>query len=343
MPYTWGKRPGLARAAALRITGPAMRVLFITATRIGDAVLTTGLLEHLRRAHPDLRITVACGAPAAPLFRSLPSLERVIVLEKRRWSLHWLALWARVVGTYWDIVVDLRRTGLALFLRKGRVHRAPGPMPGRHRVAELAAALDLAEPPAPCLWLGETDRATAVRLVPAGTPVLAIGPAANWRGKQWRAERFAALAQRLTAPGAILAGARVAVFAAAGERDQARPVLDAVPPERRIDLVGAVDLPQAGACLERCALFVGNDSGLMHLAAAAGTPTLGLFGPSPDDRYAPWGPRAAVQRTPESYRALVEAPGFDHRTTGTLMDGLTVDTVVAAVEALWQRRAGLAA
>jgi len=320
-----------------------MRLLFITATRIGDAVLTTGLLEHLRRTHPGLRATVACGAPAAPLFRSLPGLERVIVLEKRRWSLHWVKLWAAVAGQHWDIVVDLRRSGLPIFLRKSAQHRAPSPMPGRHRVVELSAALGLADPPAPTLWLGDADRSVAARLIPPGGPVLAIGPAANWRGKQWRAERFATLVQRLTAPSGILPGARVAVFAAAGERDQAQPVLDAVPAERRIDLVGQVDLPQAAACLRRCALFVGNDSGLMHLAAAAGVPTLGLFGPSPDDRYAPWGPQAAVVRTQEGYKALVEAPGFDHRTTDTLMDGLSVDAAGEAAEALYRRAPGIAA
>lgn len=320
-----------------------MRLLFITATRIGDAVLTTGLLEHLRRAHPGVAVTVACGAPAAPLFRALPGLERIIVLEKQRFALHWLGLWRRVAPVLWDIVVDLRRTGLPYLLLARQRHRAPHPRDGRHRVVELAEALNLADPPAPVLWLNDSDRAEAARLVPSGSAVLAIAPAANWRGKQWRAERFAALAARLTAPGAILAGARVAVIAAAGERQQAAPVLDAVPAERRIDLIGAADLPVLGACLQRCALFVGNDSGLMHLAAAAGVPTVGLFGPSPDDRYAPWGPHAAVARTHESYKALVTAPTFDHRTTDTLMDGLSVDDAVAAAERLWTRAQGRAA
>ena len=64
------------------------------------------------------------------------------------------------------------------------------------------------------------------------------------------------------------------------ERDAARPLLDAVPPGRLVDLVGTIDLPTAHACLGRCAFYLGNDSGLMHIAAASGTPTLGLFGPS---------------------------------------------------------------
>jgi heptosyltransferase-3 len=319
-----------------------MRLLFITATRVGDAVLTTGLLEHLLRAHPGIAVTVVCGAPAAPLFRALPGLERLIAIEKRPLGLHYLSLWACLAGTRWDVVADLRRTPLPYALMRGRHYRAPK-LPGKHRVIEVAAAMDLARPPAPTLWLGGADRAAADRLIRPGGPVLALAPAANWRGKQWRAERFAALAARLTAANGVLPSARVAVLAAANERAQAAPVLESIPAERRIDLVGAAELPVLAACLQRCALFVGNDSGLMHLAAAAGTPTLGLFGPSPEYRYAPWGPHAAVARTRESYRDLVDAPGFDHRTTGTLMDGLDVDTAAAAAEALWRRMQGKAA
>lgn len=317
-----------------------MRLLFITATRVGDAVLTTGLLEYLRRAHPGVVATVACGGPAAPLFRSLPGLETLIALEKRRFGLHYLSLWRRLVGRRWDMVVDLRRTPVPYLLFKGKHFRAPRPVEGRHRVAEIAEALGLREPPAPCLWLADKDRAEAGRLIPFGPPVLAVGPAANWIGKQWRAGRFVELAARLTAPSGILPGARIAVLAAASEREQCRPLLESLPAERRIDLVGAVDLPAAAACLQRSALFVGNDSGLMHLAAAAGVPTLGLFGPSPEYRYAPWGAHTAVARTRESYKELVTAPGFDHRTTGTLMDGLSVDAAAAAAEALWKRMLG---
>jgi len=61
-----------------------------------------------------------------------------------------------------------------------------------------------------------------------------------------------------------------------------------------IDLCGALSLPEAAACLARAALFVGNDSGLMHLAAAAGAPTLGLFGPTPAEEYGPAGRSTAV-------------------------------------------------
>jgi ADP-heptose:LPS heptosyltransferase len=76
------------------------------------------------------------------------------------------------------------------------------------------------------------------------------------------------------------------------ERALAAPLLAALPDA--IDLSGRLTLPEASACLSRCALYVGNDSGLMHLAAASGTPTLGLFGPTPAAEYAPAGRRTAV-------------------------------------------------
>src|SRR3546814_17444434 len=93
---------------------------------------------------------------------------------------------------------------------------------------------------------------------------------------------------------------------------QARPVLEAAG-ARGVNLVERSDLLTAAACLERADFFVGNDSGLMHLAAAAGTPTLGLFGPSPEVRYRPWGPHAGYVRTPERFEAL---PGGRGRASG---------------------------
>ena len=83
-----------------------MKILFITATRIGDAVLTTGLLQSLMARHPQAAITIACGPPAAPLFENMPQIAEVIVLRKRRANLHWLGLWAACLGQRWDLVVD---------------------------------------------------------------------------------------------------------------------------------------------------------------------------------------------------------------------------------------------
>ncbi|HLI22150.1 MAG TPA: glycosyltransferase family 9 protein, partial [Stellaceae bacterium] len=85
-----------------------MRLLFVTATRIGDAVLSTGVLSRLLDRFPGARVTVAAGRDAAPIFADLPGLERIISIEKRAWRLHWLGLYRAVAGKRWDVVVDLR-------------------------------------------------------------------------------------------------------------------------------------------------------------------------------------------------------------------------------------------
>jgi len=312
-----------------------MHILFVTATRIGDAVLSTGLLASLIERHARARLTVAAGPLAAPIFEVVPGLERLIVIEKRRWSLHWLPFYRAVASRRWDLVVDLRGSALAWLLRAGERRIMAKGDAREHRVRQLARLFDLDPPPNPRLWTASHHEQAANVLVSPGPPVLAIGPAANWRGKQWRAERFAELAVRLTAPSGALAGFRVAVLAADHERRQAEPLLAAIPCERGIGLIGRVDLLTAAAVLRRCAMFIGNDTGLMHIAAASSTPTLGLFGPSPVAQYAPWGQQTACVCSADPPEAMFRS-GFDHRTTDTLMDGLSVDAAEAAADRLWR-------
>lgn len=320
----------------------SMNILFVTATRIGDAVLSTGLLSHLVEHYPRARFTIAAGPLAAPLFAAVPRLDRLIAVHKRPFALHWLPLFADVAGKRWDVVVDLRGSVLAWILRAGERRVMAKGDPAEHRVRQLARLFDLDPPPSPRLWTTPAHQHAAAMLVPPGLPVLAIGPAANWRGKQWRAERFAELARRLTGPEGPFAGARVAVMAAAHERAQAAPLLAAMPGERVIDLVGCADLLTAASVLRGCILFIGNDTGLMHIAAASGVPTLGLFGPSPAEQYAPWGRCTAVVQT-ATPRENLFGPDYDHRTTDTLMDSLSVEAVEAEAVRLWRRATSEAA
>ncbi|MCK8782986.1 glycosyltransferase family 9 protein [Roseomonas sp. NAR14] len=287
-----------------------MRILFVTSNRLGDAVLTTGLLDHLVRAHPDAAITVVCGPVAAPLFDRMPNREATIVLEKRPYGMHWAGLYLRVVRQRWDLVVDLRGglLGYTVWTRRRAVQR--GGWRGGHRIRQIGAVLGLDPPPRPVAWWAPADAARAASLLPeavgGGAPWIALGPTANWSGKLWPADRFAALFRALAAPDGPLPGARAVVFGGPGpaERAMAAPLLAALagaPGEAgngsgggAVDLVGGLSLAEVAAALARCALFVGNDSGLMHLAAAAGTPTLGLFGPTPAAEYAPVGRCAAA-------------------------------------------------
>lgn len=268
-----------------------MRILFITANRLGDAVLSTGLLDHLLARHPAALFTIACGPVAAGVFARMPRRDRTIVVEKQRFDRHWLALWRQTVGTVWDLVVDLRGSALSFFLpaRRRAILRSRAHL--GHKTAQLATVLRLSPAPLPTCWTNEADRARAATLLPSGPPLIGLGPTANWSGKVWPPDRFVALmaAIRLRIP-----EARPVIFAGPGpaEHAMAAPVLQSLP--GAIDLSGRLSLPEATACLARCALFVGNDSGLMHLSAAAGTPTLGLFGPTPAREYAPAGRSTAA-------------------------------------------------
>jgi heptosyltransferase-3 len=309
-----------------------VRILFVTSTRLGDAVLSTGLLDHLLRRHPAARFTIACGPVAAGLFDRMPRRERTLVVAKRRLSLHWPELWSSVAFCWWDLVVDLRGSALGFLVpaRRRAVMRG-GRRPG-HRLGHLAQVLGLAPPPPPVAWFAPQDSARVAALLPAGRePLLVLGPTANWSGKVWPAERFVALARALTAPEGLLPGARLAILGGPGEEERAMaaPVLAALP--GALDLVGALSLPEVAALLARAALFVGNDSGLMHLGAAAGAPTLGLFGPTPASEYAPVGRQAAA--------VLAEGPPG-----AAPMAALPVARVIAAAQDLLSPApAGLAA
>ena len=299
-----------------------MKILFVTSNRLGDAVLSTGLLDHLLRAYPDARFTVACGPVAEGVFARMPRRERTIVLTKQSYGRHWLPLWAASVTRRWDLVVDIRGSALAWMVparRRAVMRRRPG-----HKTAQLAAVLGLDPPRLPVVWTAPEDDARAAALLPAGRPVVALAPTANWGPKIWPADRFAALFETLRA--GPLPNAVAAILAGPGENERrmAEPLRALLPDA--IDLIGRLSLPEAAAVLRQTALFVGNDSGLMHLAAAAGAPTLGLFGRTDAAEYGPAGPRAAA--------VVADAPG---------MEALSVEQVAAAARGLLGQQATPAA
>lgn len=313
------------------------KTLFITANRIGDAVLSTGLLDCLARDGHEVRLTVACGPLVVPLFERHPQADRVISMRKRRHAGHWRELWRSVAGEKWDTVVDLRRSLMPWLLRARRRASVPHRRPDEHSVRLVARTLNL-PPMAPRLWLTDDDRSAAVEVLQGERPVIAIGPTANWAAKMWPAERFAELVRRLTSGGAPFDGACVFVTGGAGEEELIRPVLASVPAERLIVRMG-LDLPTTAAVFERSRLFIGNDSGLMHMAAAMGTPTIGLFGPTNDSHYAPWGDHCRTVRTETDVEDLIGAPDFDHRTSGSLMGSLSVEAVEDAARDLLHQTA----
>lgn len=315
-----------------------MKILFISSTRIGDAVLSTGILTHLQRTYDQARFTIVCGHLPAPLFKEFPNLEKMIVLEEKRSLKRWYNLWRICRGERWDMIVDLRGSALSFFLcaRKRFVWRKNESL--NHRIEQLAAMMRLDRVPSPHIPMSEErERLAATAHDFASHPVIALAPAANWVGKEWPCENFVALVEVLKKKIPRFKTAKIALFASPSERDQIKLLYESLPPKDIIDCVGTHDLLTQAALLKQCALFIGNDSGLMHMAAAVGTPTFGLFGPSRDEHYAPRGESVCFIRTPESYETLMER----HRSgeQGSLMRSLRVGDVAEAVSCFIEEHA----
>ncbi|MGY6769390.1 glycosyltransferase family 9 protein [Komagataeibacter sp. NFXK3] len=296
-----------------------MHILFITSTRLGDAILSTGLLDTLLRRYPEADFTIACGPVAAGLFAHMPRRVRTIEMVKRPRNMHWVDLWRQCRGRKWDLCVDLRSSVVSYFLRVGERHVMQGGRRRGPRITHIGNLLELDPAPLPVTWTSAAERTEAARMLPDdGTRWLALGPTANWDGKIWPPERFVAVFKALQADDPRL---RPVILYGPGEAERARalPVIEHLPDA--LDTGGSLTVTQVAALLARCTLFIGNDSGLMHLAAASRIPTLGLFGRSKAMEYAPAGPWGRVAMAPGP---VGNAP----------MEGLSVKQVVLTAQGL---------
>ena len=310
-----------------------MAILFITSTHIGDAILSTGVLDQLLKKYPDDPITIACGAPAAKVFEAVPGLARIHTLHKRSYSAHWFDLWRSTVTENWKVLVDLRRTILPYVLRAEKKYSLSKMRKPIHRV-ELISRMLSTTPLNPKVWINNTHIEQANTLVGDQNNFLAIAPGANWQGKIWPEKNFVELAHRLIGSGGLLENSRLLLVGAENERKKAQTIVNSFPSSKIVDAMG-IDVLTTYAALNRCKLFVGNDSAMMHLAAASGKPTVGLFGPTHDIFYAPWGKNGLVVRTPESVEELIGNNSYNTNTTGTMMKNLTAETVETAIKIRW--------
>ncbi|MGZ9100012.1 MAG: glycosyltransferase family 9 protein [Brevundimonas sp.] len=288
----------------------ARKVLFVTSNRIGDCVISSGVIREIARQLPGARITVACGRPPAPLFRSAPGVERVIILDKKPLGGHWFDLWRQVVGARWDLVIDIRGSALAWLIPvKRRVVYNRGWETGERKVEMVSRPLGASTPLDPEMFIDDQARAEAAAVIapqlaggPGPGPVIALAPIANQPGKSWPADRWGQLVEMLKAEPRF-DGWRFMLVGGPGDQPPAAPALAAAG-DRAIDFVGKGDILASAAAIDGAALFVGNDSGLMHVAAAAGRPTLGLFGPTEWWLYGPWGPTARTAASNETRGAF---------------------------------------
>ena len=317
-----------------------MRILFITSSRVGDAVLTTGLLKYLIDKYPKARFTIACGPVARGLFENVPRLDRVIPMRKGPILAHWRKLLGTTITRQWYMVVDMRGSALAWCLLTPRKYIYKRFNKQAHRLEDMRHTLKLTKPADPHIWLNEKNDRFADSILGRSDPrpVLVVGPTANWDAKIWPTQKFIELINRLITECPPLINARIVVVGGPGEEDKAKPVLDAIEPNRKIDLVGPIPFLDVAAVFKRASIYVGNDSGLMHLCAATGTPTLGLFGPTRDENYSPWGDHCDFVRSDETFHELSLKPDFKPDPTNSLMGGLSVEKVFNAIIKLLETR-----
>lgn len=315
-----------------------MKILFITSNRLGDAILSTGILDALGQRNGQVELTIACGAIPAPLFKEWPGLQELIILKRKPFLGHWFSLWAKVVRESWDIVVDVRGSAIAYCMRTKQRFIWRSTQGLNHRVEQLATMVDMKPVPYPRLYFAKERLQKFKGYFDDNRPVIALAPTANWVGKEWPQAYFLKLIKKITEKKGILPQARIAIFSAPAERSRIKNFLSQIPSEQLIDCAGNLELLDVVAFFSQCQLFIGNDSGLMHLAAATGIPTFGLFGPSLDQYYAPYGYKTGYVRTPESYEILKKRQKDGNH--GSLMTTLTVENVIETLEQFWRKVSG---
>ena len=301
------------------------RILLITLSNIGDAVMTTPVLQALHRRYPQAVVDIVTDARASQLFTHCPYRNKTLEKDKRAGWRGTARLVRQLRDTHYDLVVDLRTDGLTLLLRASqRLTRRKASTPGYHAIERhfgvVAAHLGNPDMPAPRLWLSAAEQTFARQQLAdlPGQRWLTLAPGARGQAKRWPARNFRALTERLQD-----AFDAVVLLGDSSENDLCTALGEALPLPA-INLAGKTDLLQAAAVLEHTRLFIGNDSGPGHLAAASGTPTLTLFGPGDPARYHPWHPQAqwlqgdsrsieavSVSAVTEKARAMLEIPVDD--------------------------------
>lgn len=365
--------PGLAvvgRIGARREPWPPQRVLVIKPCCFGDLLMATPVLAALRAAFPAVDLALLTSSWAAPAVAGNPHLSRVIRSDPvglgpprlphlfalgrrlRRERFDWalvldrsplLALLALLSGAPVRAGLDSNGRGLAL------THRVAVP-PDRHEADLYLDVLGPLDVPvfdrSPQYWV---DPAALARVrarlaaLGAGRPLVVVHPGGGQNpgtallAKRWPAERYAELAARLSAQ----AAATVLIVGAESDRSVSAAVVAQRPATAAwYDLTGELTLPELAALCALADLYVGNDSGPLHLAAAVGAPTLGLFGPTSPARYGPRGPRARALRAVVDCRTCWRGGPFPD-CQGRCMPALDVESVWQAAQDLLAGHCGI--
>ena len=331
------------------------RLVILSPNWLGDAVMALPAIADVRRAAPGVWITIAARAAIAPLFRLVPDADETIVLPKPPaigGVARWRALGAELAGGGFDTALLFpnsmhaallasrawipERWGYRAGWRGGLLTKAIRRPSGLHQVAsyqQLVRALGFPDgPDEPRIRVPQEAKEAASRLlIDAGwdgrAPIVALAPGAAYGGaKRWPPSYFGELASALSADGVscVMVGSAADAATAA---DVARAFEARAVGAPLYDLVGRTDLSTLAGVLTLCRTLVTNDSGAMHLGAAAGVRVTAVFGPTDEAATRPLGEAHAILTHPVWCRPclLRECP-LDHR----CMRGVGVEAVLAS-------------
>jgi ADP-heptose:LPS heptosyltransferase len=348
-------------------TSSPVRILLVRLREIGDVVFTTPALAALRHHFPHAHLTYLVEPLAAPVVASNPRVDDVIVAPRTH-LLSDLALGRRLRAARYDLAIDFHggpRASLLTWL-SGAAVRVGYDVPGRgwmytRRVSRPRAIRprhavqnqwDLLE--AVGIAAADADRfavempvdagaATAVadRLKTAGLRstdrLIVVHVSAGNPFRRWPQRSFAEVVAALVSRHA---DATVIVTSGPSERDAAGRVIDEargqLPVESRTRVLATHEfsLPDLRAVLDRAALFIGGDSGPLHIAATSAVPIVGLYGPTQPVRSAPWRDLALVTESVEG--GDLECRPCDQRTCVPgdfrCLTRISSDAVIAAAE-----------
>jgi predicted lipopolysaccharide heptosyltransferase III len=336
-------------------------ILVIKLRYLGDVLLATPVFRALRDAYPDSAITALVNRGTEDILAHNPDLNDVLTVERRPDGSQWNLVRALRKRRF-DCALDLtdgdrsavfaRLSGAPVRIGFNEEHRWRGllyttvvggaaPCHRIERDLEAIRPLGLSPKPWPPRlavsadeereldsWLARLGIGPAL----SGGPWVMLQPGARYWFKAWPAERFAALADALR----DRSGCRILVGGSDDDVDVAERIRGLARCEP-IVTAGKTTVRRHAALLGRCALFVGNDNGPMHMAAALGVPVVGLFGPSDP---AEWGPRGACVEV--LYKGLDCRACFHPtcvRGEQSCMKQITVDEVLAAAQRLLARGA----
>lgn len=300
------------------------RILIIKLRAIGDVVLATPVIENLRRWYPDRHIAFLTEHASLDVVEDNPFLDEVIILDRARWNTlpirdrirDQLRFYMALRSKRFDLVIDLfgNPRSAILSILTGAPHRVGFAFRGRRHlyntvvmprggeVHEVEFNLDALraigvpiQTTAPRFPMTDTRRQEArhwlsTQGIQPNTPVIGMNPGGGWSTKRWTPEGFASVADALIRR----YNARVILFWGPGERDLVETVLYAM--QERPLFLPETSLKEMGAFLSCCTLFLSNDSGPMHMAAALGIPSIGIFGPTNPALQGPYGPGNRVVR-----------------------------------------------